>query len=297
MPHQRPWYNDRVSSLPDSPRHVDLHLHTTWSDGRWEPRRVVEEAADRQLAAIAVTDHDVLGGLAEAEQAARERGIEFLAGIELTADWNGRTVHMLGYGIDPTNPTLTAALDRGRALMAAHVETVLAALEEAGTPLTADDLARYRTRYASGAALVLAMVQQGILRKASNGGALLRLASREPRAYTAIEAIDAIHAAGGIAALAHPAKIVRDRPHLAMDELRPLVDAGLDAVEVWQIVHGAAEREHYAQIAESLGLLTVGGSDCHGPRREYGPRIGSQQVPYEVYARIVSALPSGARTR
>ena len=284
------WYNDRVTIPPEPERYVDLHLHTTWSDGRWAPRRVVEEAATLGLAAIAITDHDVVGGLTEATEAAREHAVELLTGVELTADWNGKTVHVLGYGIDPADPTLTAALDRGRALMAGHVAEVLAALEQAGTPLTADDLARYRVRYASGAALVLAMVEQGILRKAKNGGALLRLASREPRAYTAFEAIELIHAAGGLAALAHPAKIIRDRPHLPADELRPLAEAGLDAVEVWQIVHRQRERAHYIRVAQELGLEIVGGSDCHGPRRQGGPRMGSQQVPYAVYERIIEIL-------
>jgi 3',5'-nucleoside bisphosphate phosphatase len=284
-----------VTCSSDTTRYVDLHLHTTWSDGRWEPRRVVEEAAERGLAAIAITDHDVVGGIAEAQQAAREHGIAFLTGVELTADWGGRTVHILGYGIDPANTTLTAALDRGRALMAAHVEEVLAALEQAGTPLTPDDLAGYRVRYATGAALVLAMVERGILRKAQNGGALLRLASREPRAYTASEAIGVIHAAGGLAVIAHPARIVRDRPHLSADDLRPLADVGLDAVEIWQIVHGPDERAHYQSVAEALGLLIVGGSDCHGPRKTYGPRIGSQQVPYAVYEDLVETLASRGR--
>jgi predicted metal-dependent phosphoesterase TrpH len=286
-----------VTSPPDQQRYVDLHLHTTWSDGRWEPRRVVEEAAARGLAAIAITDHDVVGGLDEAAQAAHEHGIELLAGVELTADWNGKTVHVLGYGVDPTSPPLTAALDRGRAQMAAHVEEVLAALERSGTPLGPEDLARYRVRYASGAALILAMVEQGILRKATNGGALLRLASREPRAYTAVEAIAVIHAAGGLAALAHPAKIVRNRPHLSADELRPLAEAGLDAVEVWQIVHGDRERAHYSLVADALGLLVVGGSDCHGPRRAYGPRIGSQRVSYEVFERLREALGERSQGR
>lgn len=279
-----------MSSPADRPRFVDLHLHTSWSDGRWTPRRVVEEAAAHGLAAIAVTDHDVVGGLAEAGTAAAEHGIAFLPGIELTADWDGKTVHVLGYGIDPAEPALVAALERGRARMAEHVDEVLAALERAGTPIAPEALAQYRVRYASGAALVLAMVQQGILRKATNGGALLRLASREPRAYSAAEAIALIHAAGGVAALAHPAKIVKARPHLAADDLRDLVAAGLDAVEVWQIVHRREERDHYHGVTETLGLLPVGGSDCHGPRKEYGPRIGTQRVPYAVYELLLAAL-------
>src|SRR5207248_8063263 len=102
--------------------------------------------------------------------------------------------------------------------------------------------------------------ERGILRKAADGAALLRLASQEPRAYTAAEAIDVIHAAGGVAALAHPAKIRRDRRHLDANDLAPLAAAGLDGIEVWQIVHRQAEREHYADVARALGLLTVGGS-------------------------------------
>lgn len=279
-----------MSTTSEPSRSVDLHLHTTWSDGRWEPRRVVEEAAARGLAAIAVTDHDVVGALTEVSAAAEARGIAVLPGVELTADWDGRTVHVLGYGIDPPHPGLASALERGRAQMAAHVEEVLAALERAGTPLTEEDLAGYRVRYASGAALVLAMVERGILRKARNGASLLRLASREPRAYSAAEAIALIHAAGGVAALAHPAKIMRGRPHLTPDDLRPLVAAGLDGIEVWQIVHRAEERAHYQAVAAALGLLVVGGSDCHGPRRGLGPRIGTQGVPYAVYESLAEAI-------
>lgn len=284
------WYNDQMTAQPGNARYVDLHLHTTWSDGRWEPRRVVEEAAAAGLAAVSITDHDVIGGLAEGRAAAAEHGIEFLDGVELTADWNGKTVHILGYGIDPDHPTLTAALERGRSLMAAHVDTVLAALEQAGTPLTLDDVSRYRTRYASGASLILAMVQQGVLRKAKNAAGLLKMASQEPRAYTADEAIQVIHAAGGLAALAHPARTIKNHPHLPADDLRPLAEAGLDAVEIWQIVHRPQERQHYQAVADELGLLAVGGSDCHGPRSKDGARIGSQRVPYAVYERLLEAV-------
>ena len=278
-------------SPPDAAeRYVDLHLHTTWSDGRWGPRRVVDEAAARGFAAVSVTDHDVLGGLDEAAEAAREHGIELLAGVELTADWNGRTVHVLGHGIDATEPGLRAALARGEQAMGDHVERVLAALDAAGTPLRPEQLEKYRVKYAGGASLVLAMVEHGVLRRAADGAGLLRLASREPRAYTAAEAIELIHRAGGVASLAHPAKIVKDCPHLDAVALRPLVDAGLDGIEVWQIVHGPRERAHYARLATELGLLPIGGSDCHGPRRDLGPRMGTQKVPYLVYEALLERL-------
>ncbi len=279
-----------MASDPGRRGNVDLHLHTTWSDGRWEPRRVLAEAAARGFAAVSITDHDVLGALDEAAAAAREHGVDLLPGIELTVDWDGRTVHILGHGIDPAESRLSAALARAEQRMGAHVERVLAALDAAGTPIEPEQLEKYRVKYAGGASLVLAMVQHGVLKRAANGLGLLLLASREPRGYTAAEAIDLIHGAGGVASLAHPVKVRKRRPLLDADDLRPLVEAGLDGIEVWQIVHGPRERAHYAGLADELGLLPVGGSDCHGPRRDLGPRMGTQRVPYLVYEALRERL-------
>lgn len=260
---------------------IDLHLHTTHSDGRWAPRRVVEEAAARGLAAIAITDHDVLDGLAEARAAAAELGVELVDGIELTADWDGRAVHILGYGVDPHDAALQAALRRGRALMAEHVDRVLAAIQAAGQRLSGEDLARYNTRYPTGTSLVLGMLEHGILRGSSRARQLLALASREPRAYTAREAIALIQGAGGVAVLAHPGRLSRRGARLTEDGLQPLLEAGLDGVEVWHVSHDQETREHYLRLGRALNLLVTGGSDCHGPRST-GVRIGNQRVPSEI---------------
>ena len=264
---------------------VDLHLHTTHSDGRWTPREVVEQAAKRRLAAIAITDHDVLTGLAEARAAAVELGVEVVDGIELTADWDGRVCHILGYGIDAFNLALNAALAAGEARMAAHVDELLAAIRASGQELSRQDLARYHTRYATGTAVVLGMIEKGVLRGAPNARELLVLASREPRAYTAAEAIELIHGAGGLAALAHPARLRRDQPLLPAAALAPLREMGLDGLEIWHIVQPEPVREHYRGVARTLGLLEVGGSDCHGPRST-GIRLGGQQVPNEVFSAL-----------
>lgn len=246
---------------------------------------MVERAAEAGLAAIAIADHDVVSGLPEAQAAADELGLELLPAVELTADWDGKTVHVLGYGIDPAEPRFVAALERGRLLMAEHVAAVLAEVRKAGFELSEADLERYNTRYATGASVLLGMLQARILRDAPNALALLRLASREPRAYTAQEAIALVHGAGGLASMAHPARGRKDKPLHTADELRPLVEAGLDALEVWHIIHDAARRAHYAGLANELGLLPTGGSDCHGPRKS-GIRIGTQRVPYEVVEAI-----------
>jgi predicted metal-dependent phosphoesterase TrpH len=231
----------------------------------------------------------VTTGLWEAEEAARRVGVEFVAGVELTADWNSRVCHILGYGIEPRNPSLGTALLDGRLKMEQHVQEVLAVLREEGHELVEQDLSRYNTRYATGSALVLAMVERGILRSSRNPRRLLALASREPRAYTAVEAIRLIQGAGGVASLAHPARLRRDEPLLPASTFRPLVDAGLDGLEVWQIVHGQAARRHYQGVAGELGLLSTGGSDCHGPRST-GVRIGSQEVPYQVFSALLERL-------
>ena len=190
----------------------------------------------RGLAAIAITDHDVLTGLVEARAAAGELGVELIDGIELTADWDGRVCHILGYGIDPANPVLNAALAAGEARMADHVDEMLAAIRASGHELSIDDLARYNTRYATGTSVVLGMIEKGILRGAANARQLLARATREPRAYTAAEAIGLIHDAGGVAALAHPVRLRRGEPLLGADTLAPLVAQGLDGLEVWHVL-------------------------------------------------------------
>jgi predicted metal-dependent phosphoesterase TrpH len=256
---------------------------------------VVEQAAARGLAAIAITDHDVLSGLAEARVACVELGVELIDGIELTADWNGRVCHILGYGINAADPALNMALAAGETRMAAHVDELLAAIRASGQELSRQDLARYNTRYATGTAVVLGMIEKGVLRGAPNARELLALASREPRAYTAAEAIELIHGAGGLAALAHPARLRRDQPLLTAAALAPLREMGLDGLEVWHIVQPEPVRQHYRGVARCLGLLEVGGSDCHGPRST-GIRLGGQQVPIEVFSALrdwLSEHPSG----
>jgi predicted metal-dependent phosphoesterase TrpH len=269
---------------------IDLHLHTTYSDGRWSPSQVVAEAAARGLEAISITDHDVVAGLGEARQAAEAGGLQFVDGVELTADWDGRVCHILGYGIEPGHDGLGAALARGQTQMQAHVREVLAEIRALGFEMSEADLERYNTRYATGTSLVLAMLEQGIVRRSPEARRLLSLASREPRAYTAQAAIELIHAAGGLAALAHPARLRRQAPLVESEELRPLVEWGLDGLEVWHVLQPEPVRQHYLAICDALDLLPVGGSDCHGPRST-GVRIGSQQVPASVLRGLLERLP------
>jgi predicted metal-dependent phosphoesterase TrpH len=265
---------------------IDLHLHTTYSDGRLPPAEVVAEAVVRGLTHIAITDHDVLSGIGEARHAATGQGVEIIAGIEMTAAWEGpRAVHVLGLFVDETEPTLVAALDRARTLMGEHVDRVLEAVREVGGSLELADLDRYQHRYAGGAALVFGMLQRGVLRgtPAGTGMRLLRMAAYEPRAYSVGEAIALIHGAGGVASLAHPARIKRSQPLLDAADLAPFAEMGLDALEAWQWIPDGWGSSHYQAVAHELGLLVSGGSDDHGKRRADGAmRLGSQRIADEV---------------
>jgi predicted metal-dependent phosphoesterase TrpH len=271
--------------LADALQFVDLHVHTTASDGRLSPADAVRAAAERGLTAIAITDHDVLSGLDEA-LAAAPPGLEVVPGIEMTASWQGpRAVHVLGYFLDTANPALQKALNAAQRAMERHVDTVLAAIRAVGGTLQRQDLDRYRHRYAGGAALVLGMLEHGVLRGAppGTGMRLLRLAAAEPRAYTVGEAVGLIHQAGGVASLAHPAKIKRGEPLLSADELGPLIAEGFDALEAWQWIPGGWGSRHYLGVARDMDILVSGGSDDHGKRAPDGSmRLGAQPVPPEV---------------
>src|SRR5919197_969327 len=205
---------------------IDLHVHTTHSDGRLTPAEAVRESVASGLQAIAITDHDVVTALPEATVAA-DGAIEVVPGIEMTARGEGRR-----------------------------------------------------------AALVLGMLERGVLRRAAPGTGLrlLRLAAAEPRAYSVAEAVTLIHGAGGVASLAHPAKLRRGQPLLFADDLAPLVrSADFDALEAWQWIPRGWGSDHYCAVASELGLLVSGGSDDHGKRGQDGRlRLGQQPIPPEV---------------
>jgi predicted metal-dependent phosphoesterase TrpH len=262
----------------------------------------VRIAADRRLRAVAITDHDVLTGLPEAIESAPS-GLEIVPGIEMTAQSTGpRAVHVLGYFIDPDDQRLNAALQRARRLMEQHVDGVLQAIRAVGGTLERTDLDRYRHRYAGGAALVLGMLERGVLRgaPAGTGMRLLRMAAHEPRAYSVAEAVALIHDAGGVASLAHPAKLQRGQPLQSAGQLRELIDQGFDAIEAWQWIPGGWGSQHYTAVAAELGVLVSGGSDDHGKRTSEGAmRLGSQPVPQEVLETLRSrarALRARSRT-
>lgn len=267
---------------------IDLHLHTTASDGTLSPAALVARAAQSGLTIISVTDHDTTAGLAEARAAATEQGLSFVDGIEITAVHAQRDVHILGYFLNPGVPSLQEFLRRQRADRVRRVQEMRDRLEALGyridiTPLLHAASAE-EGRSVGRPQLADALVGAGYA--SDRQDAFDRLLGRGRSAYVArsgpppAEAISVIRGAGGLASLAHPAL-------LGMDERIPdLAYSGLAALEVTHSDHDAVAELHYRDLAARLGLAVTGGSDFHGDSGHRTPRLGVVTLPAGDFARL-----------
>lgn len=243
---------------------VDLHMHSTCSDGLQAPAALMRACRDAGLRTVSLTDHDVVAGLAEAREACEDLGMTLIPGVELSAESGGRKVHILGYFIDPASPALLARLDGFRRERDERADHILALLADHGIRLDRAEVAAY-----CGAGGVLgrphiarALVAAG--HAADMVEAFDRFLSEGRPAYarrpspSGEEQIAAIRAEGGVAVLAHPALIRNDAI------VEELVDAGLQGIECFTSCHTAEETERYAALARRAGLIATGGSDYHG---------------------------------
>ena len=244
---------------------IDLHLHTTASDGRLAPAALSALAANAGLAVIAVTDHDTVAGLAEARTAAQAHGLRLVNGIEITAVERARDVHVLGYFFDPADRGLMRFLDRQRAARFDRVRAIAARLTTLGLFVDAEALIRMAIddcRSVGRPAIADALVASG--NAVDRQDAFDRwLASGKPayveRCGPAVaDAIEAITGAGGIASLAHPGLLGLD------DEIARFAASGLDALEACHRDHDATAEARYRAYAAQLDLAISGGSDFHG---------------------------------
>ena len=273
---------------------VDLHLHTTASDGRCTPQELVDRAASAGVTAMAVTDHDTTAAVAEVQALAGARGIDAISGIEITAIEAGRDVHILGYFIDPGNPQLVGFLSRQRAERIARVKAVGDRLSQLGVPIDITPmLARAEEdagRSIGRPQIARAMVAAGHV--ADTREAFDRwLATGRPAFVPRVgappeEVIPLVRGAGGLTSLAHPGQTAIDT------RISELCVAGLDAIEVYHPDHDSASTERYRQLASRLGLLVTGGSDFHGDP-SHGSEPGSVTLPDDAWLRFRAAAPHG----
>jgi len=272
---------------------VDLHLHSTCSDGADAPAEVVAHAQHHGLAAISLTDHDTTEGLAEAAEAAREAGIEFLNGVEISTLYGHHSIHILGYGVDPACPELEALLERLRAGREERTEKIVKKLQEKGLAIDMEAIHKLTNGDGPGRLHIARVLQEngacGTVQEAFDRWLKFGKSCFVPIPKISCErAVQAIHAANGLAFIAHPGLGSATRkllPHI--------LASPFDGIEVIHSKHLPADTAEFQALADERGLMVSGGSDCHGGAN--GPRLmGGMRVPYELYERIQEALAAKA---
>ena len=280
-------------------RAADLHVHTTASDGLETPSRVVEVALARGLAAVGITDHDSVSGLAEALRRAAELGSdapEVVPGVELDTDSADGEIHILGYFMAWDDPNLESTLVRLRTGRLQRLTGMLSRLEALGLPLSPARVLELAGGGSVGRPHVArAMVEAGYVTSVAE--AFQRFLARGKPAYverlrfTPREAVRAIRAAGGVPVLAHPGKAVSRRT------IRSLVEGGLEGLEVYHPDHDTLQEQDYSALAAGLGLVATGGSDSHGPGLHRGAEIGEKVVDAGVVEELRRRAEAVRRSR
>ncbi|HWO01628.1 MAG TPA: PHP domain-containing protein [Blastocatellia bacterium] len=268
---------------------IDLHSHTIYSDGSSTPSELVELAKSNGARAIAITDHDTIVGLKEGRAAAERIEVEFINGIELSAEYSPGTMHILGYYIDDGHDELAAKLQELRTAREERNPEIARRLRSLGVELEYDEVATLAGNDVVGRPhFARILVDKG--HASSIQDAFNRFLAKGAPAYvekkrlSPAECIALIHNANGVAVLAHPYQL-----KLSPNSLSVLVDEmarlGLDGIEAIYSRHSPAQRQSYAEQARRCGLLVTGGSDYHG---SYKPDIslvtglGDLEVPYSL---------------
>jgi 3',5'-nucleoside bisphosphate phosphatase len=266
---------------------IDLHLHTTASDGRLAPDQLVRRAADAGIHVMAVTDHDTMAGVAAAAQTAAALGITIVPGIEITAVLDGRDVHVLGYYLDPDDEALIALLQAQQYERVERAREISVRLARLGAPIDVEALlAAAAARGGSvarpqiAAALVAAGhavdVPEAFERWLDEG----RAAFVPHRGRGPADVVSVIAGSRGAASLAHPGTTRRD------DIVPALVEAGLVAIEAYHSAHDAAAQARYVDLARSHGLAVTGGSDFHGDGLRRAEYFGVVGLPADEFERF-----------
>jgi predicted metal-dependent phosphoesterase TrpH len=281
-----------VSGEAGGPRFVDLHTHSTASDGTLPPEQVIAAAASCGLAALALTDHDTIDGVRAARDAAEQVGIRVIAGVELSAFDEDREIHVLALHLSNLD-ALERRLAELRASRHVRAAKIVEKLNALGIPLTLDEVLQQANGGAVGRPHVArALIARGVVPDFRE--AFMRYLGNNGSAFVAKErlsiqdAIGIAHEAGAIAIWAHPSDGGR------RERLEPLVAAGLDGLEIRHPSHSSEDMKRLQALADFFGLVPSGGSDWHGATD--GPRrLGMMNVPsqwLELQDERVAALTS-----
>ena len=279
---------------------IDLHTHTTYSDGSASVDQLIGFAASMRARAVSITDHDTVAGVGEARAVADRLGVEFIAGVEISADYSPGTMHILGYCFDEQSVALAAKLDELRVARERRNPQIADRLRSIGFDITYDEVAVLAGNKVVGRPhFARVMIDKGYASSVQD--AFDRFLKKGAPAYveksrlSTADAITLIQAAGGVAVLAHPYQLKLASYEQVDDLVGQLAELGLDGIEAIYSRHSEIERAKYSEIAKRHHLLITGGSDYHG---SYKPDInivtglGDLEVPYELLTEIKALAAS-----
>jgi predicted metal-dependent phosphoesterase TrpH len=260
---------------------IDLHMHTTASDGRCTPDELVRRVHEKGIRTMSVTDHDTMAGVAPSTRAAEPLGITVVPGIEITSVHRGKDVHVLAYYIDEDAPGLKELLRTQRQLRVDRAIEIANRLAKLGAPIDVEPFIAAASA-PGGKAIARPQIAQALIAAGhveTVAEAFDRFLGEDSPAYvphsgaSPAEVVALVASRGGVASLAHPGY----RPQ---DEIIPgLVDAGLAAIEAFHSSHDPAAQAHYLDVAKRLGLLVTGGSDYHGEGTRRAEFFGVVNLP------------------
>lgn len=261
---------------------IDLHTHSSFSDGTCTPTELISLAKTGQLKALALTDHDTMAGIHEALAAGVRFGVEVIPGIELSVVHGEYSIHLLGYWPDPEHPQLKKALDRIQGARDERNRKIMDNLTGLGISVSMAELQAVAGQGETGRPhIARLLVNKGVVRTIDE--AFVRYLRRGCPAYVsrfafdACEAVSLVKKAGGLAVLAHPLSIERD-PELLCPLLDRLVAAGLNGLEAYYPTHSKKLTRHLSVLADRYGLLLTGGSDYHGDVRPNTGLAGGKKL-------------------
>jgi hypothetical protein len=265
---------------------VDLHTHTTASDGTLTPRELVRKAVEHGVQVLAITDHDSTDALAEAlDEAAQHPPLTIVPGLEINCDVEGAEIHVLGYFVEHQAPWFQEFLREQRAERVARIHRIAERLTELGLPIDPDEVFALVKEGSPGRPHVAqVMVKRGYVKSVREAfDRYLKLdgpASVPRRRLTPADAVAVIRKARGIPVFAHPG--LADRDALIPD----LVGAGLMGIEAYYAEHSAAQRSAYLELCRRLDLVATGGSDYHGPQSGRANPPGTPAVPWPAWEQL-----------
>lgn len=271
--------------------YADLHTHTSCSDGRLSPTELVTKAASREIQVLAITDHDTVDGLEEARIEAETLGIRFVPGIELSAEVQGKEVHILGYGVNPEEAVLQEHLQKMQTAREKRAWRMVERLQKVGLTLRESTVESKisKTHSVGRPHIAELLVEAGHV--TSTDRAFEKYLGQNGPGYVAKPKFEAkrvlsiINHAGGVGVLAHPGHWTSSR------QVRALVDAGLTGLELWHPAHDSSLCSYYERIARDYNLCPTGGSDYHGRTDDedhYFGRVGMGEKDWERFREVVT---------